>query len=183
MLPRVLLVLLASPALASPVLAPRAGFFDSATVGSCVVRRVAVRAGAPWTMWYSARPDGFAADVVPIATGVVGVAVSEDGVRWERLAGDARGADEARVAQRGPERRVVEDNHELLSYPEWPFHEEAERAAAPLERRRPGLALRQAVRQTWAPECPGSARRRRRQQCSSGRRRPPGCEAPAAAAK
>ena len=38
-------------------------------------------------MWYSARPTNFPSDVMPIATGFVGVAVSEDGLRWQKVAG------------------------------------------------------------------------------------------------
>ena len=78
------------PAAASrePAEPPAGGWFDGASIGSCVVRR-----GGPdgWLMWYSGRSTGFAADVMPIATGCVGVATSADGLSWARLAGDADG--------------------------------------------------------------------------------------------
>ena len=106
---------------------------------------VRVEAQPPVEAKMAPRPAGHAHDEVrPPRRAAAVLAVG--GLIEERLAGDARGADEARVPQRGPERRVVEDHHELLSYPEWPLHEEAERAAAPLERRRPGLAHRLAER-------------------------------------
>ena len=47
----------------------------------------------------------------------------------------------------GEVQRVVEDHHELLSYPEWPLHEEAERAAASVASA--ASTLRNAKDQAW----------------------------------
>ena len=58
------------------------GWFDGATVGAAVVRRV----GDRWLMWYAGRPNGFPDDVVPIGTGYIGVAESVDGLVWEKIA-------------------------------------------------------------------------------------------------
>ena len=63
---------------------PEGGWFDGATIGSCVVRK---SSNGGWQMWYSGRPEKFSKEVMPIATGFVGVATSEDGLTWQRIAG------------------------------------------------------------------------------------------------
>ena len=83
------------PGAGAPV--PRGGvesddWWDGATLGSCVVRRFTDEmAGDRWMLWYSGRSASFDSDVVPLATGAVGLAQSTDGVVWERLAGDEAG--------------------------------------------------------------------------------------------
>lgn len=66
--------------------APPGGWFDGATVGAAVVRQMADQS---WRMYYAGRPLDFAEDIIPIATGYVGLAVSDDGLRWRRVACDA----------------------------------------------------------------------------------------------
>ena len=66
---------------------PKEGWFDGATVGACTVRRMG-GAEPKWCMWYAGRSVGFASDVMPIATGCVGVAVSHDGITWEQACGE-----------------------------------------------------------------------------------------------
>jgi len=80
-----------SPVPVGAVEAPEDGWFDGATLGSCVVRRFTDEmSGDRWMMWYSARAPKWEEGVIPIATGCVGVAQSTDGLKWERLAGDER---------------------------------------------------------------------------------------------
>ena len=88
-----------------PILSPSTapdGSFDSASIGSCVVLPPLAATSSTsstssssddglWRMWYSGRPIGFASDVMPIATGYVGLAVSNDGLSWRRLAGEEEG--------------------------------------------------------------------------------------------
>jgi len=69
--------------------APEGGWWDGSTLGNCVVRRFSDEMqGDRWMLWYSARGADFDPEVVPLATGAVGLAQSKDGLNWERLAGD-----------------------------------------------------------------------------------------------
>ena len=53
-------------------------------VGACAVQRLRPDR---WIMWYAGRSSHIQDDVVPIATGSIGVALSEDGLVWERACG------------------------------------------------------------------------------------------------
>jgi hypothetical protein len=68
---------------------PDVGWFDGATVGACTVQRLPSSASTDpaWLMWYAGRAEGFASDVMPIATGAIGLAVSHDGLTWELACG------------------------------------------------------------------------------------------------
>ena len=66
---------------------PADGWFDGATVGACVVRRI----GNEWRMWYAGRSKVGFDGIMPIATGCVGLATSPDGLLWQRLAGEELG--------------------------------------------------------------------------------------------
>lgn len=67
------------------VLAPsRTAGFDDKVVGSACVRRFVYDEGESWMMWYSARGEDFDQEVLPIATGKIGLATSEDGISWKR---------------------------------------------------------------------------------------------------
>lgn len=63
---------------------PPDGWFDSRAVGACAVQRLSQER---WVMWYAGRATNFPRDVVPIATGAIGLAVSKDGLMWERACG------------------------------------------------------------------------------------------------
>lgn len=68
------------------------GWFDGQLVGSCVVKRFSDEMrGDRWMMWYSGRSGQIANEVVQETTGCIGLAQSNDGVVWERLAGDETG--------------------------------------------------------------------------------------------
>ena len=64
--------------------APPGGWFDSDMVGACAVQRLRPDR---WIMWYAGRSSHIQNDVVPIATGAIGVAISDDGLVWERACG------------------------------------------------------------------------------------------------
>ena len=60
------------------------GWFDGESVGACAVLFDPVL--KEWTMFYAGRPTNFAGgDVVPIATGLIGLAKSTDGLNWEKV--------------------------------------------------------------------------------------------------
>jgi len=64
---------------------PPGGWFDSDMVGACAVQRLRPDR---WIMWYAGRSSNLIqSDVVPIATGAIGVATSNDGLVWERACG------------------------------------------------------------------------------------------------
>lgn len=67
------------------VLGPsRTPSFDDMIVGSACVRRFVYDDSESWMMWYSARGKEFSDDVLPIATGQIGLATSDDGITWKR---------------------------------------------------------------------------------------------------
>jgi len=58
--------------------------FDSAMVGACTV--ICDESTGEWKMFYAGRPDDFGGgDVVPVATGLVGMATSRDGLDWKKV--------------------------------------------------------------------------------------------------
>ena len=65
------------------------GWFDGEAVGACTVQRLPGSGDDPtaprWIMWYAGRPADFPKDIMPIATGFVGLAVSADGLIWEKI--------------------------------------------------------------------------------------------------
>ena len=74
-------IIVLAPAMALKTNTP---WFDDATVGAATVRRIA---HDRWRMWYAGRPTGFPPDIVPIGTGYVGLAESNDGIEWTRVCG------------------------------------------------------------------------------------------------
>ena len=76
---------------ASPVLEPGSGF-DALSLGAPVVhryRRDDILTGEYWIMWYHGRSASIQEDgVVPLSTGRIGRAESEDGVHWKRVPSD-----------------------------------------------------------------------------------------------
>lgn len=73
------------PAAPGLVLAPaETASFDDLVVGGACVKRFLTDEGESWLMWYSARDDGFDKEVVPLASGQIGLATSTDGVSWKR---------------------------------------------------------------------------------------------------